>query len=86
MASLDLDPLFARALRLMHSKSKDSEDQLRAMLDEAIKQRHGGNKTLANIFLKKVNSCKKVKSVYVVLKVRLNCIIRMAYVCVCVCV
>jgi hypothetical protein len=47
----------------MHSKSKDSEDQLRAMLDEAIKQRHGGNKTLANIFIKKVNSYKKVKSV-----------------------
>ena len=63
MASLDLDPTFARALRLMHSKSKDSEDQLRAMLDEAIKQRHGGNKTLANIFIKKVNSYKKVKSV-----------------------
>jgi len=76
MASLDLDPTFARALRLMHSKSKDSEDQLRAMLDEAIKQRHGGNKTLANIFLKKVNSRKKVKSVYAVLKIRLNCIIR----------
>lgn len=55
MASIDLDPTFARALRLMHSKSKDSEDHLRAMLDEAIKQRHGSSKTLANILIKKVN-------------------------------
>lgn len=62
MASLDLDPTFARALRLMHSKSKDSEDQLRAMLDEAIKQRHGGNKTLANIFLKKETLSKRESS------------------------
>jgi hypothetical protein len=83
MASLDLDPTFTRALRLMHSKSKDSEDQLRAMLDEAIKQRHGGNKTLANIFIKKVNPCKKVKSVCAVLQIRFNSIITL---CVCVCV
>jgi hypothetical protein len=55
MASFELDPTFARALRLMHSKSKDSEDHLRAILDEAIKQRHGSSKTLANIFIKKVN-------------------------------
>jgi hypothetical protein len=55
MASFDLDPTFARCIRLMHSKSKDSEDQLRAMLDEAIMQRHGSSKTLANIFIKKVN-------------------------------
>jgi hypothetical protein len=63
MASFELDPTFARCLRLMHSKSKDSEDQLRAMLDEAIMQRHGSSKTLANIFIKKVNSCNHVIAV-----------------------
>ncbi|XP_069693100.1 integrator complex subunit 12 isoform X2 [Periplaneta americana] len=56
MASFDLDPTFARALRLMHSKAKDSEDQLRSMLDEAIRQRHGSSKTLANLFIKKISA------------------------------
>jgi hypothetical protein len=75
MASFDLDPTFARSLRLMHSKSKDSVDQLRAMLDEAIMQRHGSSKTLANIFIKKVNSYNYVSVVYALLKIKFNYII-----------
>ncbi|PNF33723.1 hypothetical protein B7P43_G11216 [Cryptotermes secundus] len=62
MASFDLDPTFTRCIRLMHSKSKDSEDQLRAMLDDAIIQRHGSSKTLANIFIKKETLSKRESS------------------------
>lgn len=41
MAAADFDVIFTKALRLLHSKSKDSADQLRAMLDEALAQRQG---------------------------------------------
>ena len=37
MATVELDPQFIKALRLLRSKSKDSGAQLRAMLDEAIR-------------------------------------------------
>ena len=37
MATVELDPQFIKALRLLRSKSKDSGTQLRAMLDEAIR-------------------------------------------------
>ena len=37
MATMELDPLFIKALRLLRSKSKDSGPQLKAMLDEAIR-------------------------------------------------
>ncbi len=40
-SSSDLDPVFVRALRLLHSRAKDSTAQLRAMLDEAIRHRKG---------------------------------------------
>merc|ERR1719370_2803152 len=33
----DLDPTFLRALRLLHSNSKDSLHQLKAMLDESLR-------------------------------------------------
>ena len=39
MASQDLNPLFVKALRLMHSKSKEAGDQLKQMLDDLIAQR-----------------------------------------------
>ena len=39
MTSQDLDPLFVKALRLMHSKSKESGEQLKQMLDDLIAQR-----------------------------------------------
>jgi len=41
MATVELDPQFIKALRLLRSKSKDSGAQLRAMLDEAIRQKKG---------------------------------------------
>ena len=51
---MELDPIFSKALKLLHSKNKDSEDQLRAMLEDAIKQRHGNSKLLGSSFMKKV--------------------------------
>jgi len=42
MAIVELDPLFVRALRLLHSKSKDSDIQLKALMDECIRQRKAG--------------------------------------------
>lgn len=39
MATLELDPLFTKALRLLHSKSKDSSDQLRMLLDDVLAQK-----------------------------------------------
>ena len=39
MATLELDPVFVKALRLLHSKAKDSAAQLRAMVDDAITAR-----------------------------------------------
>ena len=41
MASLDLDPMFRRGLRLLHSRSRDSTEQLKALVDEAVRQRQG---------------------------------------------
>ena len=41
MSAVELDPQFIKALRLLRSKSKDSGAQLKAMLDEAIRQRRG---------------------------------------------
>jgi len=41
MAAVELDPQFIKALRLLRSKSKDSGPQLRAMLEEAIRQKRG---------------------------------------------
>ncbi|XP_070565066.1 integrator complex subunit 12-like [Ptychodera flava] len=36
MATFELDPLFLKALTLLHSKSKDATEQLRQMADDAI--------------------------------------------------
>ncbi len=41
LATMELDPVFVRALRLLHSRSKDSKAQLKTMLDEAIRHRRG---------------------------------------------
>ncbi|XP_076064603.1 integrator complex subunit 12-like isoform X2 [Oratosquilla oratoria] len=41
MASVELDPMFRRGLKLLHSRSRDSTDQLKALLDEVIRQRQG---------------------------------------------
>ena len=36
--SVELDPVFLKALVLLHSKNPDSVEQLRALRDEAIRQ------------------------------------------------
>ena len=41
MAAVELDPIFVKALRLLHSKARDSTAQLKAMLDEAIRMKRG---------------------------------------------
>ena len=41
MVSLELDPVFVRALRLLHSSHKDSASQLYNMLSDVIAQRKG---------------------------------------------
>lgn len=54
MTALDLDPQFLQALRLLHSTNKDSVEQLRNLLDEAIKQKYGASKMLSTTLHKKV--------------------------------
>ena len=54
MAALDLDPQYVQALRLLHSTNKDSVEQLRSLLDEAIRQKYGTSKMLSNTLHKKV--------------------------------
>lgn len=39
MAQLELDPLFVKALRLLHSKAKDSAEQLRQLIEDTLAQR-----------------------------------------------
>ena len=62
MASLDLDPMFRRGLRLLHSRNRDSADQLKSLLDEAIRQRQG--KTLP--------APKVIKIIISIFKIRFN--------------
>lgn len=38
MASTELDPIFVKGLRLLHSKNKDSAEQLKQLLDDVILQ------------------------------------------------
>lgn len=38
----ELDPVLVTALRLLHSKSPDSLDQLRVLRDEVFRQQHHG--------------------------------------------
>lgn len=54
MTALDLDPQFLQALRLLHSTNRDSIEQLRSLLDEAIKQKYGASKMLSSTLHKKV--------------------------------
>ncbi|KAL7637262.1 UNVERIFIED_CONTAM: hypothetical protein RMT77_011974 [Armadillidium vulgare] len=41
MTTLDIEPLLRKGLKLLHSRHKDSADQLKALLDEAHRQRQG---------------------------------------------
>lgn len=37
-SSVEIDPIFIKALKLLHSKHPDSLDQLRALRDDVIRQ------------------------------------------------
>ncbi len=39
MAAVELDPLFTKALKLLHSKSKDSAEQLKCMLFDVLSKK-----------------------------------------------
>ncbi|XP_040580082.2 integrator complex subunit 12 isoform X2 [Lepeophtheirus salmonis] len=41
---MELDPVFVKALRLLHSRSKDSVSQLRSLYEEALKAKRTGCK------------------------------------------
>lgn len=49
----ELDPVLRQALQLLHSPSTDAAENIRKVLDEIIKQRHGSNKMLVNTLSKK---------------------------------
>ncbi|XP_063231727.1 integrator complex subunit 12-like [Bacillus rossius redtenbacheri] len=50
MATIELDPHFVRAIRLMNSTTvRDADEQIRTMLEEAVKQKYGTAKTIAVI-------------------------------------
>ncbi|EAT40483.1 AAEL007788-PA, partial [Aedes aegypti] len=52
-SAVDIDPTFKHALKLLHSSNTDSAEKIRNLLDELIKQRYGGNKTLNSTLSKK---------------------------------
>lgn len=51
--SAELDPVLRQALQLLHSPSPDAAENIRKVLDDIIKQRHGSNKMLVNTLSKK---------------------------------
>nr|CAD7607126.1 unnamed protein product [Timema genevievae] len=60
MASIELDPVFVRAIRLLNSNTaKDAEEQLKSMLEEAIKQKYGNTKSLGNLVIEKESLVKR---------------------------
>eukprot|EP00057_Strongylocentrotus_purpuratus_P018339 XP_011672813.1 PREDICTED: integrator complex subunit 12 [Strongylocentrotus purpuratus] len=56
MASIELDPLFMKALALLRSKSKDSTDLLKQMLDDVLGKTTG--KTMSPEFIREVRDKK----------------------------
>lgn len=44
MSSTEVDPMIINAIKLLHSRSKNSKDQLKAMLDEALAQKRNALK------------------------------------------
>ncbi|XP_058460434.1 integrator complex subunit 12-like [Malaya genurostris] len=52
-STIDIDPTFKHALKLLHSANTDSAEKIRNLLDELIKQRYGASKTLASTITKK---------------------------------
>lgn len=61
MATLEIDPGYVKCLRLMHSKSKDSEEQLRQMLEDLVRQRNGNTKSISMLQKRDLSSSKKEK-------------------------
>lgn len=49
----ELDPVLRQALQLLHSPCTDAAENIRKVLDEIIKQRHGSSKMLVNTLSKK---------------------------------
>lgn len=58
MSTVELDPDFAKGLRLMFSSSNDSTEMLRALLEDAIRAKHGTSRSLGNIPTNKVKVLK----------------------------
>ncbi|XP_010886818.1 integrator complex subunit 12 [Esox lucius] len=61
--SLDLDPIFLKGLGYLHSKSKDSADKLRALLDESLSGRGSDSSyrsTQKEVEVTKVSSVSKI--------------------------
>ncbi|XP_034253005.1 integrator complex subunit 12-like isoform X2 [Thrips palmi] len=52
MATVSIDPTFSKAYRLLFSDEPDSADQMRAMLDDALKQKYGTHKALTSVLPK----------------------------------
>ena len=46
MATTELDPLFVKALKLLHSKSKDAGEQLKQMLEDVLAKKRGAMKVI----------------------------------------
>eukprot|EP00096_Caligus_rogercresseyi_P005241 TRINITY_DN2033_c0_g1_i6.p1 TRINITY_DN2033_c0_g1~~TRINITY_DN2033_c0_g1_i6.p1 ORF type:complete len:291 (+),score=97.00 TRINITY_DN2033_c0_g1_i6:142-1014(+) len=44
---MELDPVFIKALRLLHSRSKDSMFQLRSLYEEALKAKRSGSRVMS---------------------------------------
>jgi len=59
MATQDLDPVFVKALKLLHSKAEDSTAQLKAMLDDAIAMRKGLKLPSAHADIERVSNKSK---------------------------
>lgn len=52
MANTEIDPILRKAFRLLHSRNKDSADQLRALVDDLRRSRHGKSFAGAKVFCK----------------------------------
>lgn len=54
ITTVELDPQFVQSVKLLHSSSKDSADQLRNLIDQVIRQKYGSSKMLSNVLPKRV--------------------------------
>ncbi|XP_013384675.1 integrator complex subunit 12 [Lingula anatina] len=61
MASVELDPLFVKALHLLHSKAKDSTEQLRQMVDDVLMKKRPAKEVDEGVKKEKGLSVKSIK-------------------------